>query len=128
MIRYVNLVVQVVGMGKIPLIPKDSETLRAWYSKVVFPRSHSRGSTNADVSKELPSYRTSPAPSLCPRLPDSQTTRASHSNRYIILSFVSDTVADFVNTSVDEVKPIKTMIKALPLIRDNVQQLGRPKT
>lgn len=29
---------------------------------------------------------------------------------------------------VDEVKPIKTMMKALPLIRDNVQQLGKPKT
>lgn len=37
MIRYVNLVVQVVGMGKIPLIPKDSENLRLWYSEVMFP-------------------------------------------------------------------------------------------
>jgi len=35
MIKYVNLVVQVVGMGKIPLIPKDSENLRGWYSKVI---------------------------------------------------------------------------------------------
>jgi histone deacetylase 6 len=34
MVKYVNLVVQVVGTGKIPLIPKDSEELRLWYSKV----------------------------------------------------------------------------------------------
>ncbi|KAJ8587474.1 histone deacetylase clr3, partial [Rhizopogon salebrosus TDB-379] len=33
MIRYVNAVIQVVGNMKIPLIPKDSEQLRAWYSK-----------------------------------------------------------------------------------------------
>lgn len=38
MIKYVNLVVQVVGTGKIPLIPKDSENLKQWYTKVMFPR------------------------------------------------------------------------------------------
>lgn len=36
-IKYVNLVVQVVGTGKIPLIPRDSENLQLWYLKVVFP-------------------------------------------------------------------------------------------
>jgi histone deacetylase 6 len=34
MIRYVNTVIQVVGNMTIPLIPKDADELRAWYSKV----------------------------------------------------------------------------------------------
>ncbi|KIJ18774.1 hypothetical protein PAXINDRAFT_71358 [Paxillus involutus ATCC 200175] len=86
MVKYVNLVVQVVGTGKIPLIPKDSEELRLWYSK----------NSLVIVHPQHPAFA-----------PDGKLLKRH--GRVI---------------EIDETKPIKTMIKALPMIRDHVQQLG----
>ncbi|KIJ61334.1 hypothetical protein HYDPIDRAFT_96746 [Hydnomerulius pinastri MD-312] len=88
MVKYVNLVAQVVGTGKIPLIPKDSEELRAWYSKHSLVFVHPQHPAFAPDGKILKRH--------------GQVIR------------------------IDEVKPIKTMIKALPLIRDHVGQLAKP--
>ncbi|KAN0091071.1 hypothetical protein V8E55_004637 [Tylopilus felleus] len=90
MVKYVNLVIQVVGMGKIPLIPKDSDQLRTWYLK----------NSLVIVHPQHPAFA-----------PDSR-----------ILKRHGQVI------QIDEVKPIKTMMKALPLIRENVQQLSKPKT
>lgn len=45
--------------------------------------------------------------------------------RYLFLYLTFSLIA---NAFVDEVKPIKTMMKALPMIRDYVHRLGRPTT
>jgi len=90
MIKYVNLVVQVVGTGKIPLIPKDSENLRMWYSKNSLVIVHPQHPAFASESRILKRH--------------GQVIQ------------------------IDEVKPIKTMMTALPLIRNKVQQLGKPQT
>lgn len=84
MIKYVNLVVQVVGTAKIPLIPKDSNELKAWYAKNSIVIVHPQHPTFAPDNKILKRH--------------GRVMR------------------------IDEVKPIKTMIKALPMIRDYIKQ------
>lgn len=84
MIKYVNLVVQVVGTAKIPLIPKDSNELKAWYAK----------NSIVIVHPQHPAFA-----------PDNKILKRH--GRVM---------------RIDEVKPIKTMIKALPMIRDYIKQ------
>lgn len=129
MIKYVNLVVQVVGMGKIPLIPKDSENLRMWYSKVLFlclildvqQMLMHRKNSLVIVHPKHPAF--APESRILKRHGQVLQIGISYLPLYVIFMLTCT-----VDTSVDEVKPIKTMMKALPLIRDNVQQLGKSKT
>ncbi|KAH7888763.1 histone deacetylase clr3 [Phlebopus sp. FC_14] len=85
MIRYVDLVVQVVGTTKIPLIPKDYDDLRVWYSKKSLVIVHPHHPALAPDGKILKRH-----------------------GRVM---------------KIDETKPIKTMIKALPMIRDYMAQI-----
>lgn len=60
MIKYVDLVVQVVGIAKIPLLAKDLDGLRVWYSKVT-KWYFSVLNTSDDFHAELNCYCTSPS-------------------------------------------------------------------
>ncbi|KAL4078462.1 hypothetical protein V8B97DRAFT_1865803 [Scleroderma yunnanense] len=84
MIKYVNVVVQVVGTAKLPLISKDSDELRVWYSKNSIVIVHPQHPAFAPEGKILKRH-----------------------GRVM---------------KIDEVKPIKTMMTALPIIQDCVKQ------
>ncbi|KIM64995.1 hypothetical protein SCLCIDRAFT_113779 [Scleroderma citrinum Foug A] len=85
MIKYVNLVVQVVGTAKLPLLSKDSDELRFWYSKNSIVIVHPQHPALAPEGKILKRH-----------------------GRIM---------------KIDEVKPIKIMMTALPIIRNYVKQI-----
>lgn len=91
MIRYVNTVIQVVGNMNIPLIPKDADELRAWYSK----------NSVVIVHPEHPAFA-----------PDARILKRH--GRVL---------------QIEESKPIKLIMKGLPLIQDHIRQslVGTPQ-
>lgn len=91
MIRYVNTVIQVVGNMNIPLIPKDADELRAWYSK----------NSVVIVHPEHPAFA-----------PEARILKRH--GRVL---------------QIEESKPIKLIMKGLPLIQDHIKQslVGKPQ-
>ncbi|KAG2345481.1 histone deacetylase clr3 [Suillus weaverae] len=91
MIRYVNTVIQVVGNMNIPLIPKDADELRVWYSK----------NSVVIVHPEHPAFA-----------PEARILKRH--GRVL---------------QIEESKPIKLIMKGLPLIQDHIRQslVGKPQ-
>ena len=120
--RHVELVVQVVGYTKIPLVPKKGPDLITWYQKV-------RGCA------------------FCPLPISSHLMKSQHSlvivphdhlirhegkilKRHGRLVFAGEIISTFLHINVqlsflikEEPKPVKLMLRALPLIRTHVRNI-----
>jgi len=124
--RHVKLVVQVVGYTKIPLVPKKGPDLITWYQKV---------RTCSCTLLAVPSHLTQYQHSLV-IVPHDHVIR--HEGKILKrhgqlvfageypVAFLSVTASDHFALSAEESKPVKLMLRALPLIQTHVRNILAP--